>query len=222
MDVSIRLGTGNGNFTSIDTDVGVGNSPNSVAVGFFNADSFLDLAVSNFFGDVSIRLGNGDGTFNSTAPVVGVGNNPDFVSVGFFNADSFLDLAVVNSGDADVSIRLGNGDGTFNSTAPDVVVGVQPTSSAVGFFNADSFLDLAVVNSGSFFRIVLSLSALETVMVTFNSTAPDVGVGTFPIYVSVGFFNADSFLDFAVDNVNQDVVSIRLGNGDGIFKFNST
>ena len=45
-------------------DIVVGRLPISVAVGFFNADSNLDLAVSNNGeGTVSIRLGNGDGTF---------------------------------------------------------------------------------------------------------------------------------------------------------------
>ena len=68
-DVSIRLGNGNGTFTSTAPDVGVGNGPQSIAVGFFNADSFLDLAVVNELDDdVSIRLGNGNGNFyfNST------------------------------------------------------------------------------------------------------------------------------------------------------------
>ena len=38
-DVSIRLGNGNGNFTSTAPDVPVGNFPVSIAVGLFNADS---------------------------------------------------------------------------------------------------------------------------------------------------------------------------------------
>ena len=38
--------------------------------------------------------------------------------------------------------------------------------------------------------------------------------------IAAGLFNADSFLDLAVANGNDNDVSIRLGNGDGTF--NST
>src|SRR5713101_2887005 len=46
------------------TDFGTGSFPFSVAVGDFNGDGKLDLAVANFSGDtVSILLGAGTGTF---------------------------------------------------------------------------------------------------------------------------------------------------------------
>lgn len=63
--VSILLGNGDGTFQT-HVDYPTGTSPTSVAVGDFNGDGKLDLAVTNQDDNtVSILLGNGDGTFKS-------------------------------------------------------------------------------------------------------------------------------------------------------------
>src|SRR2546425_96128 len=75
---------------------GVGTHPKSVAVGDFNGDGKLDLAVANYDSTtVSVLLGNGDGTFQ-TAQNFGAGGSPAFVAAGDFNGDGKLDLAVAN------------------------------------------------------------------------------------------------------------------------------
>src|SRR5262249_14539320 len=69
-NVSILLGDGNGSFSPASTPtVGVGTTPIAIAVGDFNGDGVLDLAVVNS-GDnnISILLGNGDGTFAAAGP----------------------------------------------------------------------------------------------------------------------------------------------------------
>jgi FG-GAP-like repeat len=61
--VSILLGNGDGTFQA-HIDYPTGTTPASVAVGDFNGDGKLDLAVTNLDDNtVSILLGNGDGTF---------------------------------------------------------------------------------------------------------------------------------------------------------------
>ena len=68
--------------------------PRSVAVGDFNGNTFLDLAVANEgSNNVSILLGNDTGSFG-TATNFGVGDTPASVAIGDFNGDTFLDLAV--------------------------------------------------------------------------------------------------------------------------------
>src|SRR5207245_10696562 len=94
----------------------VGDTPFSVAVGDFNGDGKLDLAVANRGNitpglTVAVVLGNGDGTFVVT-PTVGVGSHPSAVAVYDFNGDGKLDLAVANAGSDIVSVLLGTGDGT--------------------------------------------------------------------------------------------------------------
>src|SRR2546428_14468 len=109
---SVLLGNGDGTFSAART-LGVGSGPWSVAVGDFNRDGKLDLAVANFSSStVSVLLGNGDGTFQA-AQTVAAGTSPISVAVADFNGDGKPDLAVANYGSNTVSALLGNGDGTF-------------------------------------------------------------------------------------------------------------
>ena len=114
---SVLLGNGDG---SLKPPVSYGSSDfaTSVAVGDFDADGKIDLAVSSYgFGSngvVSIMLGKGDGTF---FPSVNYSSAPSPFSIvkGDFNGDSKLDLATANIQVDSVSILLGNGDGTFGT-----------------------------------------------------------------------------------------------------------
>jgi hypothetical protein len=127
-----------------------------VAVGDFNGDGQLDLAVANYGdGTVSIRLGDGTGGFNG-ATNVPVGSGPYGVGLGDFNGDGHLDLAVANSTTNTVSIRLGNGQGGF-AVQPDVPVGTLPLSVAVADFNSDGKPDLGVaIYSGNSVSVLLN------------------------------------------------------------------
>jgi hypothetical protein len=154
--VSISLGNGDGTFQP-EVSYATGSVADSVAVGDFNGDGILDLAVANSYGSgapvpygtVSILLGNGDGTFQ---PAVSYDANsyPGAVAVGDFNGDGALDLVVANNYQYQytVSILLGNGDGTFQSPVV-YAVGNGPVSLVVGDFDGDQNLDIVVANSGS-------------------------------------------------------------------------
>src|SRR5206468_959328 len=107
-----------------------GNNARDLAVGDFNSDGILDVAVANSdflsssggASSVSILLGNGSGgvgtgTFGSPVNYP-ADNRPVAIAAADFNRDGIVDLAVANWGSDDVSILLGrgsagHGDGTF-------------------------------------------------------------------------------------------------------------
>jgi hypothetical protein len=93
-DVSILLGNGDGTFGTAANFPAGGTTPRSVAVGDFNSDGELDLAVANTGSDnISILLGNGDGTFG-TANTFATGEEsfPSFIAVSDLDNDNVLDL----------------------------------------------------------------------------------------------------------------------------------
>jgi uncharacterized repeat protein (TIGR02059 family) len=124
---SILLGTGTGPdpFPLVADSFFVGNGPTGAALGDFDRDGKLDLAVPSWSDDnVSIRLGTGAGTFDSPLlPHVDVGEQPQGIGVGDLDGDGKLDLAVANNGFAGgttISILLN--DPTVPPSAPTNVV----------------------------------------------------------------------------------------------------
>ncbi|HEV3304992.1 MAG TPA: FG-GAP-like repeat-containing protein [Candidatus Sulfotelmatobacter sp.] len=191
-------------------------SPASVAIGDFNRDGKLDMAVASYpqtVDGISVLLGNGDGTFRAPAYYSG-GVNPGSLAAADFRGNGLLDLAA--AGANGINILLGNGDGTFQPATQYSIPGA-PFFVAAGDFNNDHKLDLVFISFGS-------------IGVMFGN-----GDGTFqsPIYFSpphapsglgVGDFNHDGKLDLAIGEQfgGSSQVQIYLGNGNGTFQLGNT
>ena len=126
-----------------------GRGPNAIAVGDFNRDGFLDLAIVNANdGTVGIASNQGTGTF---APqVTYFCAAPVAVAVGDFDGDGFTDLAVVNyAGTNTVGVLFNRKDGTFAHEVQ-YPTGSYPGAIAAGDFNGDGAPDLAVTSENDY------------------------------------------------------------------------
>ena len=79
----------------------VGGANGTPAVGDFNGDGKLDLALPNTAG-AAVLLGNGDGTFQ-VAVQYAAGTQPLSIAVGDFNGDEKLDLALSDAASGAIS-----------------------------------------------------------------------------------------------------------------------
>jgi hypothetical protein len=187
------------------------SNPQLVAVGDFNNDGKLDVAVVDGVG-IQVFLGNGNGGFREPQSIF-AGAISSIVA-GDFNGDGNLDLAVTQDyrNGTYITVFLGNGTGKF----PTHVDGGQLSTgrglviTAVADFNGDGTPDLLIEPN-------------------FGVVYGDGG-GTFsrPYYFgyeasgtpAIGDFNGDGYLDVAF--VNGQDVDIFLNNGTGSFTEGNT
>ncbi|CAF0928717.1 unnamed protein product [Rotaria sordida] len=211
-NIGIFYGYGNGTVAAQKTiSTGDNSSPISIAVGDFNNDSLLDIAVANSgTNNLGIILGYGNGSFAAQI-ICSVANSsaPRFVTLGDFNNDSLLDIAVANYESHDVVILFGWSNGNFEKmTTYSMGYGSYPVSLVVGDFNNDNLFDIAVSNSGA-----------NTIGILYghrNGTFEmlkmySLGDGSRPMSITTGNFNHDIWLDIVIANFNGNSVSVLLG-----------
>jgi len=192
--VEILPGNGDGTFNPSINFFRPGNEARSGAVGDYNSDGKLDLAVANGSG-VFVVL-DVDNSVSQRLEVYPVGNAFG-IAAGDFNKDGKTDLAAADPFNNQVGILIGIGDGSFDA-AVYYSAGTNPIHIATGDFNGDGKSDLAVANQNS-----NNVSALRGMgNGTFDAAVNyNVGAAGNAIFnVATGDFNKDGKLDMAVVN----------------------
>jgi hypothetical protein len=252
-NISIFLGNANGVFSAtpsstITLPASCSCTPEHIAVGDFNNDGNLDLAISAIpttttnAGSIFIYLGNSAGTFPATpSATLTTGFAPLGMAVGDFNLDGNLDLAVINSTgntststNNSVSVFLGNGTGNFaaqveyclgagsGTTSCTVTGSAQATAGrfvVAADLNGDGNLDLITSNNATANISILLGSANGTFGAsTVYADAPSgatVPQSSNPNGIAVADFNGDGVLDIATtpaDSGSGTTVNVLLGS----------
>jgi hypothetical protein len=222
-NIGVFFGHGNGTFSNQTAfSTGIGSKPYSIAIGDFNNDNQLDIAIANYgSNNFGILLGYVNGTFFSQLTYfTGDGSVPIFIAVGDFSNDNRSDIIVANYGADNVGAFLGEVSESFlNLPAYSTGFSSQPSSIAVGDFDNDTRLDVVVANNGTDNVMVLFGSGYGTFI---SQTTYSTGYGSHPCWVAVGDFNNDSRLDIVVANSGTNNVGIFICNGTGTFSSQMT
>jgi hypothetical protein len=160
--LGVLLGGEHGSFGA-SREYRTGDYPSGIALGDFNMDGLVDVALAtakvDSLGLVNILLGVGGGAFSSPHALP-VGGTPVSVAAGDVDGDGRLDLVSTNQGSSSISLLRGRGDGTF-APKVDYPTGSNPVDVALGDLNDDERLD-----------IVVATRLASTVEVLFNSCGP--------------------------------------------------
>lgn len=217
-NIAILEGHGNGSFTKWRTySTGIDSYPEAVAIGDFNHDSHLDVAVANYLeGSVSVFLGRTDGSLRKQIKYpLGSRSRPTFAAVADFNHDHRLDVLVINLEGGNVGVFLQNGTRPFqNHTIYSTGTGSSPYALALGDFNNDSHTDIAVANYDAHnVGLLLGLgNGLFSNQISFST-----GHGSYPRSIVLDDLNEDTYIDLVVAQSGTDSVGVLLGNGTGLF-----
>jgi len=199
--ISVLLGKGDGSFYT-KTNYAAGKYPESLAVGDFNEDNNLDLAVARESG-VVVLLGNSNGTFQS-ATTIASATEPESVTVGDFNQDGHADIAVVqDTSPGSILVLRGLGNGSFQP-ATNYATGPYPLSLESSDYNGDGRPDFAVGDD----------TGISVLLGTSNGTfqiTSGFGSVTNSYFLTTGDFNGDGAPDLAAANYQSNgIVSLLL------------
>ncbi|MDX1439782.1 MAG: FG-GAP-like repeat-containing protein [Rubricoccaceae bacterium] len=210
--VSVMLGDGTGDFSSITSMSASGSGVRGIVVFDANGDGHDDIVTtSRVTGTLDYFEGLGDGTFEDRVTFDAGGSGETAVAAADANGDGLLDLFVGALHSDEVMIMLSNGDGSFTLSDTMESPGGAWMMGA-GDFNGDGHVD--AVTAGEFAHLVAVLFGDGTGHFTSISTFDS---GNFTIAIDVGDLDNDGDLDLVSSNYSSRDFYVYENDGNGNF-----
>jgi hypothetical protein len=236
--VSVLLNQGDGTFAG-EHDYPIAAAPVGLAVGDFNGDGRMDVAVGVTSGGgsssgVYVMLGQANGTLG--APVqIDTSYSPTGLVAADLNGDGRTDLVVADKGfmtftgdsqqvNGALHVYLGNANGSFSTATAPATSATNYGVAALGDFNHDGLVDLIV--SGNIAGTSASTPSSPNLYVllgkgdgTFKAATTTAFVGINaggPTTIALADINHDGNLDVIFGDPS-DFTEMLIGNGDGTF-----
>jgi hypothetical protein len=204
----------------LEVSIAVGKGPRFVAVTDLNRDGKPDLAVANANSEnLTVLLGDGRGHFQEAkGSPVPAGHLPNDIAVADMNRDEHLDLIIANHQSPYLTILLGDGTGGLHP-APgspfDVHSHPHPHGVAVGAFSDKGHMDVVTDSWGNNQIELLRGDGKGGLLLPGRF----FGVGRRPYErLRSADFNKDGLPDVVTTNLDDDTVTVLLGDGKGGFR----
>ncbi|MBN8456246.1 MAG: VCBS repeat-containing protein [Verrucomicrobia bacterium] len=162
-----------------------------------------------------------DGSFSDAGRVVSTAGWPHDIDLADLDGDGKLDAAVTQMGSVDgLRVFPGNGDRTFGTPVQFNGIGDEPHYLQFIDWDKDGDKDIAVVLTGPDL-IALFRNDSTSGNIAFTRLT-DVAVGDYPLGITTGDFNGDTWPDLAVSNHGTNgttgySVSILINDHSGSF-----
>lgn len=214
--VSVLLGRGDGTFTNgfvFPTGL-VGGGPVDLALGDFNGDGILDLALALAKCDtLTILWGDGFGAFIRPVKIVlGVHKGfPLSILAVDLDLNGFADLVVgLSCAEKNLAVLMSLGDGTFRPPHfIDLGCKTKPVQIVTCLFNLDLFPDIAIANGALSNSVSVLLGRGDG---TFRRPREwSVAPGLAPMALAVGDFDKDHHCDLCTANALSNDVTVLRG-----------
>jgi len=226
-NLTVLLGDGRGHFRAAPGALcPTGPHPNDIALGDFNGDGSLDLAIANTeTPNLTILLGDGQGGFRPSArSPFATESRPHVhgVAAADFDGDGKLDVVTESWGNNQILLLLGDGSGNLILPGQRINIGKRPYQRLrTADLNKDGKPDVVTTDlDGNAVSILLG----DGKNGLHDAPGSPFAAGVFPWAVAIDDLNKDGNLDLAIIPYDRDIkdpkelgVTVLLGDGKGGF-----